>query len=136
MEASRSPLEQSDPTNSPQNGSASSEPINTSHRKEQVAQCPEAQVVVDQPIKDVALKADKSWPEKLSTLLSGLSGCYSDPLAKGAKTGQPAWICGRLYAARAEALRQTHLPLSPLAEDGLLYHMVVTDSLRRAVNPH
>ena len=90
---------------------------------------PQAQVVVDRPVKDVTIKANKTLSERLSAMLSRLSGGNSTT------AGQPAWLCGQLYCARAKTLRQVHLPISRLAEDGLLYHLVVTDNLRSAANP-
>ena len=93
---------------------------------------PQAQIVVDRPIKDVMLEPSKTLREKLSALLSGLSG----ERLKRSATGDPAWLCGQLYAAKAAVLRQLYLPVSALAEDGFLYQMVVTDSLRSVENPH
>ena len=98
-----------------------------------LASNPYAYVTVDQPIKDVVLKTTrKTLPERISTAISGLSG---EKFAR-VKEASPAWLCGQLYCGRATALRQIHLPVSSLAEDGLLYALLVTDSLRSPTNPH
>lgn len=90
---------------------------------------PQAQVIVDRPVKDVTIKANKTLSERLSTLLSGLSG------GNRKTAGEPAWLCGQLYCASAKALRQIYLPISRLGEDGFLYHLLVTDRLRSPKNP-
>lgn len=88
----------------------------------------QACVVVDRPIKDVVLKADRTLIEHLSAAVSGLSGGQSI-------AGKPAWICGQLYCAEAEALRQICLPTTLPAQDGFLYTMIVTNSLQSDRNP-
>ena len=98
-----------------------------------LTQNPFAHVAVDQPIKDVMLKTTrKTLPEQISTALSHLSGKQFE----NAQEASPAWLCGQLYCGRAAALRQIHLPNSSLAEDGLLYGLLVTNSLRSPSNPH
>lgn len=93
---------------------------------------PQADVAVDRPIKDVVLKNSKTLPEQIFTAIAHLS---SERFGK-AKEEAPAWICGQLYCGRPSALRQIRLPISSLAEDGLLYQLLVTDSLRSPINPH
>jgi glycosyltransferase involved in cell wall biosynthesis len=77
---------------------------------------PTAWVSVDQPVKDVALKAKKNLMEKLSLKVSGLSG------NKGA-----TWICGQLYCGRATVLRKIWMPLGIQMEDSFLWTMIVSD---------
>jgi len=89
---------------------------------------PETWVAVDKPIKDITLKANKNLLEKLSVLVSDLSG-------NPAKEGKPAWICGQLYCARAEVLRRIYLPNTLPVEDGFLYQMIVTNCLKKEKNP-
>lgn len=92
-------------------------------------QQPQARVAVDRPIKDVFLKANKTIRDRLSVAISGLSGGKADE-------GGPAWICGQLYCAEAQALRQICLPTALPGEDAFLYTMIVTDNLQVAQNPH
>lgn len=89
----------------------------------------QAYVVVDQPIKDVALKPDRTLREHLSAAISGLSGGQS-------VEGGPAWICGQLYCAKAEVLRQIWLPTALPGEDGFLYAMIVTNSFQTERDPN
>ena len=86
-------------------------------------------VAVDRPVKDVAVKQSKSLMEKLSVLASGISGNKAAP-------GEPAWICGQLYCARAEILRQIWLPLNIINDDSFIYTNVVTAGLTTPVNPY
>ena len=90
---------------------------------------PETWVAVDLPVKDVALKQSKSLSEKLSVLASGISGNKAAP-------GEPAWICGQLYCARAKILRQIWLPLNIINDDSFIYTNIVTEGLTTTVNPH
>lgn len=89
----------------------------------------QAYVVVDQPIKDVSLKPDRTLREHLSAAISGLSVGQS-------VEGGPAWICGQLYCAKAEILRQIWLPAALPVEDGFLYAMIVSNSLQKEKNPN
>jgi hypothetical protein len=89
----------------------------------------ETWLAVDKPIKDVSLKKNKNLMEHLSSSVSRLSG--------GQKLeGEPAWICGQLYCAQAEILRQIWLPINLHHEDSFLYTMVVTEGLRLPKNPY
>lgn len=92
-------------------------------------QQPDAWVAVDRPVKDIAIAKTKSPMEHLSALVSKISGNKAEP-------GQPAWICGQLYCARAEILRQIWLPLNIINDDSFIYTNVVTDRLRVPANPH
>ncbi|GAB4524370.1 MAG: hypothetical protein Tsb0014_02770 [Pleurocapsa sp.] len=83
----------------------------------------EAHVAVDQPIKSIQFKENKTWLEYLSVLISTLSG-------GNAMVGKPAWICGQLYCAKAEILRKIVLPNNLPVEDAFLYKMIVTDGLK------
>jgi hypothetical protein len=84
----------------------------------------EVWVAVDRPIKDVALKSRKNFIEHLSTFVSELSG-----------NNNQVWLCGQLYCARGEVLRQIYLPSELSVDDGFLYEMVTTNCLRTAVQP-
>lgn len=88
----------------------------------------EAWVAVDRPIKDIALKQNKNLIESLSVLVSKLSG--SNP-----REEDSAWICGQLYCAKAEKLRQIWLPTHLPMDDGFIYDMIVTDCLRSPAVP-
>jgi Zn finger protein HypA/HybF involved in hydrogenase expression len=78
----------------------------------------EVWVAVDQPIKDVVLKPQKNLVEHLSTFVSELSG-----------SNNAVWLCGQLYCARADILRQIYIPAELSADDGFLYQMVTTNCL-------
>ena len=104
-----------------------------------LTQHPEACAAVDRPIKDIVLKTtSKTLPEKLSAALSHLSGKQFEKAAASEENtrASPTWLCGQLYCGRAATLRQLHLPISSLAEDGLLYQLLVTDGLRSPANPY
>jgi glycosyltransferase involved in cell wall biosynthesis len=79
---------------------------------------PSVGVTVDQPIKDVVLKPNKNLIDHLSTVVSQLSG------SSGA-----AWLCGQLYCARADLLRQIYIPAALPAQDAFLYEMLTTNCL-------
>jgi Glycosyl transferase family 2 len=81
-------------------------------------QQPAVGVAVDQPVKDLALKPHKTLIEHLSTVVSQLSG------SSGA-----AWLCGQLYCARAQLLRQIYIPAALPAQDAFLYEMLTTSCL-------
>lgn len=89
----------------------------------------DAWISVDRPIKDVTLKTQPNLLEKLSILASKLSGGGSN------KPGEAAWICGQLYCARGEILRQIWLPINVINDDSFVYTNVVTDLLRSPENP-
>ena len=90
---------------------------------------PDAWVSVDRPIKDVALKTNKTLMERLSILVSGLSG------GKANEKG-PAWLCGQLYCARAEVLKKLWLPTHLPTQDAFLYTMIVTNGLLTEKETH
>ncbi len=81
-------------------------------------QDPTVDVAVDQPVKDVVLKPHKNLMDRLSTVISQLSG------SSGA-----AWLCGQLYCVRAAALRQIYIPAELPAQDAFLYEMLTTKCL-------
>ena len=77
---------------------------------------PEYWVSLDRPIKDIELKQDKTWIEKLSVAVSKSSN--KDQL----------YICGQLYCSRAEALRNMWMPAGLPVEDGFLTGMIVSEN--------
>ena len=81
-------------------------------------------VAVDQPIKDVIFKPNKNLIEHLSTFVSELSG-----------SNNAVWLCGQLYCARAEILRNIYMPTELSADDSFLYQMVTTDGLETEPRP-
>lgn len=89
----------------------------------------EAWVTVDRPIKDVFFKENKTLVDRMSMFVSGLSG--GNPQIEA-----PAWICGQLYCARADKLRDIFLPKDLPAQDSFLYTTIVTDGLRFEINPN
>lgn len=90
---------------------------------------PDAWVSVDKPIKDVALKTSKTLMERLSVLVSGLSG------GKASEEG-PAWLCGQLYCARAAVLQKLWLPTQLPTQDAFLYTMIATNGLLTVKETH
>jgi hypothetical protein len=88
----------------------------------------EAWVAVDQPIKDVALRPRGTLRDRLSVAASRISGRRDTP-------GQPSWLCGQLYAARADRLRSIWLPTDLPVQDSFLYTMIVTGGLRQEPRP-
>ena len=87
-------------------------------------QKPDVWVAVDKPIKDVIFKTNKSLIEHLSTFVSELSG-----------SNNAVWLCGQLYCARAEILRDIYMPTELSADDSFLYQMVTTDGLKTKSQP-
>jgi glycosyltransferase involved in cell wall biosynthesis len=77
---------------------------------------PEYWIALDQPIKDVELKANKSWIEQLSVAVS-----------KSSNAGQ-LYICGQLYCGRAEPLRNIWMPPGLPVEDGFLTQMIIREN--------
>jgi glycosyltransferase involved in cell wall biosynthesis len=77
---------------------------------------PEYWIALDQPIKDVELKENKSWIDKLSVAVS-----------KSSNAGQ-LYICGQLYCARAEPLRNIWMPAGLPVEDGFLTQMIIREN--------
>lgn len=90
---------------------------------------PEAWVSVDKRIKDVSLKENKSLMEKVSTLVSGLSGSK-------AVEGSAAWISGQLSCTRAKVLRRIWMPTTLPTDDAFLYTMLTTDFLKAPKEPN
>lgn len=84
----------------------------------------DANVTVDVPCKDIALKHRHSVTEKLSLAASRLAG------------SAPAQLCGQLYCIRAEVARNIYLPEDLAAcEDGFIKALVCTDFLAHASSP-
>jgi glycosyltransferase involved in cell wall biosynthesis len=77
---------------------------------------PEYWIALDQPVKDVELKENKNWLDKLSIAVS-----------KSSNAGQ-LYICGQLYCARAEPLRNIWMPAGLPVEDGFLTQMVISEN--------
>jgi glycosyltransferase involved in cell wall biosynthesis len=75
----------------------------------------EAWVALDSPVKNIALKKNKTLLEKLSVLISRSSN-------KG-----PLYICGQLYCARVSVLRKIWMPPGSPVEDGFLTGMIWRD---------
>jgi hypothetical protein len=87
-------------------------------------QSPEATVAVDQPVKDIALKARKSLAERISLATSSMTGTAS------------AQLSGQLYAIRTSVARNILLPRDLVAcEDGFIKSLVCTDFLATASRP-
>lgn len=89
---------------------------------------PEIYVAMDRQIKDVSLKPNKNLLELLSVKVSSLSGNNAGEL-------KPVWICGQLYLARAQILRQIWLPTTLPTQDSFLYHMIVTHGFKEEEQP-
>ena len=77
---------------------------------------PEYWIALDRPIKDVELKQNKSAFDKLSVAVS-----------KSSNKGQ-LYICGQLYCARAEPLRNIWMPAGLPVEDGFLTQMIISEN--------
>jgi glycosyltransferase involved in cell wall biosynthesis len=91
------------------------------HTVQRLVSDPIAQIAVDTPTKDVVLKQQKNWMEKLSAAVSS-----------AAIDNVEVWICGQFYCGRAEFLRQVWMPPGLLAEDGFLTIVARTNNLREA----
>jgi glycosyltransferase involved in cell wall biosynthesis len=81
---------------------------------------PEAWVAVGYPIKDIALKPQK-------TLIDRLSLAVSKSTQESLHTDNPV-ICGQLYCNRAIALREIWMPIGLPVEDGFLRAVACTES--------
>ena len=81
-----------------------------------------AVVVVDQPLKDAALKYRLTFLERFSVAAS-----------KPSINGTPL-IAGSFYCARAISLREIWMPSGLPVEDGFLHAMVVTNCFREPVD--
>ena len=77
---------------------------------------PKYWIALDRPIKDVELKQNKSAIDKLSIAVS-----------KSSNEGQ-LYICGQLYCARAEPLRNIWMPAGLPVEDGFLTQMIISEN--------
>ncbi len=75
---------------------------------------PDADVAVDVPVKDIALKAEPGLLDRLSIARSRMW------------LGGPPVLVGHLYAGRGSALRRIWMPLGLFHEDHFLRQMVVT----------
>jgi len=83
-----------------------------------------AQIASDLPVKDVALKPQKSWRDRLSLATSEMNR---------AKEGQ---MTGQLYCIRAEVARRLYLPKDlGSTDDGFIKAIVCTDFLSAPLNP-
>ncbi|MBU6399665.1 MAG: glycosyltransferase family 2 protein [Verrucomicrobia bacterium] len=83
----------------------------------------EAAVTVDQPVKDIALKARSRAQERLSLATTAMT-----------RTGA-AQLSGQLYCLRAHLARNIYLPKDLLVEDGFLKAVLCTDFLTRPTRP-
>jgi len=83
----------------------------------------EARIASDHPIKDVLLKAEKSWRDRISLATSEMNRA-----AKGQMTGQ-------LYCIRSAVARRLYLPLDLGIDDGFIKAIVCTDFLSMELNP-
>lgn len=90
---------------------------------ETMAAAPDAKVVVDTPVKHVAVAEKRSLWDLLYLWASGNS-----------EAGGPA-ICGQLYCGRASSLRDIWMPEGLPGEDGFVRAMVVTDMFRSSPDP-
>ncbi len=77
---------------------------------------PEYWIALDRPIKDIELKENKSWIDKLSVAVS-----------QSSNAGQ-LYICGQLYCGRAEVLRNIWMPAGLPVEDGFLTQMIISEN--------
>lgn len=84
---------------------------------------PDAAACVDEPRKDFD-------SVRMNPLMRRLSASASRAALRG-----PPKLCGQLYAARAEALRDIFLPEPLLVEDGFIKAMLVTNGFREAEQP-
>ena len=83
----------------------------------------EAQIASDQPVKDVSLKPQKSWRDRISLATSEMNGAI-----QGRMTGQ-------LYCIRAEVARRLYLPKELGIDDGFIKAIVCTDFFSKTLNP-
>jgi hypothetical protein len=82
---------------------------------EKLEKSPEAWCVVGRPLKDIALKKDKSIVDRISLLGSASTA-----------TG-PATIAGSMYLIRGAIVRRIWMPVGLLTEDGFLRAMLITE---------
>jgi glycosyltransferase involved in cell wall biosynthesis len=83
---------------------------------------PDANITVDQPVKDIALKPRRTLREYLSVATSRTQTA-------------PGLVSGQLYCIRADVARRIHLPRDLAAcEDGFIKELVATDFLRTPPN--
>lgn len=83
----------------------------------------DAQIASDQPIKDVSLKSQKSWRDRISLATSEMNGA-----TQGQMTGQ-------LYCIRAGVARRLYLPKELGIDDGFIKAIVCTDFFSNKLNP-
>ena len=77
---------------------------------------PDALIAVDEPVKDVALKAKKSLMDRLILSFSRTTHDFRSALA------------GSLYCARFETVRNIWIPTGIIGEDGFLRAMILTSN--------
>lgn len=83
----------------------------------------QAQIASDRPVKDVSLKAERTWRDRISLATTEMNG---------ATTGR---FSGQLYCIRAEAARQVYLPKDLGIDDGFIKALVCTDGFKQKLNP-
>lgn len=86
-------------------------------------QHPDANVAVDQPVKDIAVRGRKSVLDRVSLATSRMNQ---------ADDGQ---LTGQLYCIRGDIARQIYLPRDIIVEDGFIKTLVCTDFLTKPSNP-
>ena len=82
-----------------------------------------ASIASDEPVKEVSLKARKSWRDRISLATSEMNGTI-----QGRMTGQ-------LYCIRAEVARRLYLPKELGIDDGFIKAIVCTDFFSNKLNP-
>jgi glycosyltransferase involved in cell wall biosynthesis len=89
-----------------------------------LAASPGLAALSSRPVKDLALETGRLGP--VAGLIRASAGELDDWRSA---------ICGQLYAARAAALSDVHMPPGLPVEDGFLRAMLVTDVFTRAADP-
>jgi glycosyltransferase involved in cell wall biosynthesis len=85
---------------------------------------PEAQVSVDLPCKDIAVRHEKRWRDHMSVSASEMT------------LSSEAQLCGQLYCIRAKLARNIYLPQHLSAcEDGFIKALVCTDFVTGPIRP-
>jgi len=82
-----------------------------------------ASIASDQPIKNVALKARKSWRDRISLATSEMNGTIAGRFS------------GQLYCIRADVARRLYLPRDLGIDDGFIKAIVCTDFFTEEVDP-
>jgi len=86
-------------------------------------QNPQADVASDLPTKDVSLKLQKSWRDRISLSVSDMNR-----VSQGQMTGQ-------LYCIRAEIARRIYLPKELGIDDGFIKAIICTDFFSKDLKP-